>query len=261
MSTSHTRRRDDGRGHGPPRRTPRGDTWPGARPPPRRATPRQPPCRQRDPRPRRDAARAHRPSRPTTAVHVAARDRRPTPSRQPRLSPGQRPDPRRATKSVAASPGASTMRPRRLPVTHTRLVRQALVALLATAVPFAAEARQAAPAAAPAPACSRSVGRTRSRDRGVHDHGQGHARGGRADRRDQAAARRISSPGRSPDSRGSNCRRSGAAATWRATRPRSPPISSTGCSTCTWCRRSSSAPSRGRSAPRCCGSRTPRAGT
>ena len=39
-------------------------------------------------------------------------------------------------------------------MTQTRLVRQALVALLATAVPFAAEARQAAPAAAPAAACS-----------------------------------------------------------------------------------------------------------
>ena len=39
-------------------------------------------------------------------------------------------------------------------MTHTRLVRHAVVALLAATVPYAAEARQAAPAAAPAPACS-----------------------------------------------------------------------------------------------------------
>ena len=41
-------------------------------------------------------------------------------------------------------------------MTHTRLVRHAVVALLAATVPFAAEARQAAPAAAPAPACSQN---------------------------------------------------------------------------------------------------------
>ena len=96
------------------------------------------------------------------------------------------------------------------------------------------------------PRCSRAWVGPRSRDRKALADGAGRAHGGRAHRRDQAAARLLR--GRRP---GRALRVEGAAAAAarrlhaRATRPRSPPTSSIACSTCTWCRRSSSARSRG----------------
>ena len=144
-------------------------------------------------------------------------------------------------------------------VTLMRFAPISVAALLVALTPLPGETRQAAPATAAA--CSLTWVGHESDFESFLTAGKVAEDGSRADRRHQAAARLPRArAGRPLRLEGAAAPAVGPAST-KATRRRSPPISSIACSTCTWSRRSWSARSTARSAPRSTGSRTSRAGT